>query len=339
MVLDIVKGDKLAQMHAELCKLESRCQWTTQAREHWAEEAEITAFLSARVVRHIPPPVQLGQARASLGHKFQAILHAYLLLTGSVAHVAALLQSTVSWLSDYGTEVALSRILPVGAQAVFPYLCSPDSDHVPHPAVPEPNFSIDPEVEEPEEPDFNKALACFLHTSARICTEHPAFLLLTSSAESSGRMGTRPMLHGDNCPCLQRIEDVVFDLTGSLEVPGLLHILHNCGDHLQTHLCRYAEIVTRLSKLVMLLSGKEAKQEKSSPAASLLWRDHLRHFRSTCHDKRWGTISASVLALTDEVGPIGTWMCTWTARASAMNRSWSTGNRSNCRSHPSLSSH
>lgn len=115
----------------------------------WEEELQLMAELHKGPQKMVGPTVQLGFGRATLAHKFQAIMHAFLLMSPNVAAFVELVGSVVSWTSDYGVEVGFSRILPLAVADVFPFL----QEHVDESGG-EVDFAADPPAQEETEVDF-----------------------------------------------------------------------------------------------------------------------------------------------------------------------------------------
>lgn len=90
-----------------------------------AHEEGVLNRLRQDIRRFAAPTVQLGFGRASLGHKWQVVMHALFLISSDMETLSAMVASVPSWVSDYGVEIALSRIPPISAQAVFPYMENP----------------------------------------------------------------------------------------------------------------------------------------------------------------------------------------------------------------------
>ena len=131
-----------------------------------------------------------------------------------------------------------------------------------------------------------------LHRPARL-VEEVDFSAATSEVDFNVSAGICPT-HAD------------FNASTALEVPGVLHILHNAGRHLEDHLVSFAEAVARMSALTRLLSRKETKQRlfeclfEGSAAATVLWKP-FQKWHHECHLERWGTVATCLTELDDDM--------------------------------------
>ena len=82
---------------------------------------EAATFLESAISRRACCPVALGSARASVCHKMHAQLHALRLEHASWDSVAAAVRSSVSWLTDFGTESGLCEVPPFHVSDLFPW--------------------------------------------------------------------------------------------------------------------------------------------------------------------------------------------------------------------------
>ena len=100
--------------------------------------------------------------------------------------------------------------------------------------------------------------------------------------------------------------DQEIDFTGSLDIPGLIHVLHNAGRGLETALKTYPEASHRLSKLCNILRRKESKERLHEtcfldPVAEVLWQKSLKHFSQECYSERWGKVAGAIMAMDDDL--------------------------------------
>ena len=92
------------------------------------------------------------------------------------------------------------------------------------------------------------------------------------------------------------------DLTGCVDVAGLLHVIHNCGRGLESALMCFSDASYRLSKLANLLRKPESKERLeetcfNDPVGQCLFAKGLKAFSSHCHPDRWGTVADTILAM------------------------------------------
>lgn len=88
---------------------------------------------------------------------------------------------------------------------------------------------------------------------------------------------------------------------GSVAVPGLLRILHNCFLALGNVMQHFSEAITHLKEVAKLLSHPETKERLLStcfigPLGEALFED-LKNFSGQVYEERWGTVADCVLQL------------------------------------------
>lgn len=71
---------------------------------------------------HRLPPVVLGSGKTSLVHKFCATMHAFFLETGTKLLLQRMTEEIVSMTTDLGVEFGMSRIQPLTAHTVLPWM-------------------------------------------------------------------------------------------------------------------------------------------------------------------------------------------------------------------------
>ena len=92
------------------------------------------------------------------------------------------------------------------------------------------------------------------------------------------------------------------DLSGMVDVAGLLHVIHNCGRGLESALMCFEEGSHRLEKLSNLLRKPESKERLqqtcfNDPVSAVLFAKGLKHFNSRCYVDRWGTVADSIFKM------------------------------------------
>ena len=244
----------------------------------WEDERILTQRIRGKLIRHVAPIVQIGSGRSSLAFKFQAVMHALFLLPTTHEIFADIIKSIPTWISDLGTEIGVARIKPISMQQVFPYMLDEVNDDAesmevrPPSTVGEINFAADVLEQQPRqqnEVDF---------------AEEVDFAAAPQRA---------------------KLSEIMVDVTGSLEVSGLLHIIQNAGKGLGAVLEHYDEAVHRLSKLAALLKQKETKDRLfetcfGTTVGRALWSS-IAGFDGECYVERWGTVANCVLQVTDEL--------------------------------------
>jgi hypothetical protein len=79
-------------------------------KEDSPEGQQAVAVLEASLQRRPCCPVSTGSARASVYHKMHAQLHSLRIEHNTWGQVASTIKSTVSWLTDFGTEAGLASV-------------------------------------------------------------------------------------------------------------------------------------------------------------------------------------------------------------------------------------
>ena len=192
--------------------------------------------------------------------------------------LAELSRSIPTWLSDYGTEVGFASVKPIRVKDLLPYFvgeagvtAEEEEDVVGNRGEPEVDFA---EEDEPAPPARERQ------------TE-------VDFADEAGG-GRQPE------------QDPRIDVTASLEVPGLLHIISNAGITLGSAMDYYSEAINKLTKVANILTSKGSKDRlfetcfSHSGAGRELFR-HIWPFRNKCHLERWGTVSTCISAVLGDV--------------------------------------
>lgn len=175
------------------------------------------SLLQSALQRRPCCPVSIGSARASVFHKMHAQLHSLRIEHRSWSQVAAAIQSTVSWLTDFGTEAGLANAPCFRISQLFPWVVEfehADSDL-------EGWVAGAGNLEEETTIEFQDAdsggEACSIDN---IQFDNPS----DSAPESEeGSLHDIPHRHPSLGPGVREGE-VVVDWSMCLHVPGLLHI-------------------------------------------------------------------------------------------------------------------
>ena len=83
-------------------------------------EDELAASIAQHVMQHITPCVLMGVGRGNLAITFQAIMHAFFLLSSSMERFEEVVRSVLVWCTGYGIESGIPRVRPVPLADVFP---------------------------------------------------------------------------------------------------------------------------------------------------------------------------------------------------------------------------
>ena len=95
------------------------------AEEASARERDAFELIAACVDVHLPPSVVIGSGFASLYHKYHAVIHALWLETGSASLLSQYCASIFGFTSDQGVEFGLSKVPPLRAVQVLPWMPLP----------------------------------------------------------------------------------------------------------------------------------------------------------------------------------------------------------------------
>ena len=93
------------------------------------------------------------------------------------------------------------------------------------------------------------------------------------------------------------------DLSGSLEGPDMMHIIHNATNDLENVTEGYSDTLHKLSLLCKLISNKEMKQQLlancfSEGDASAFYQE-IAEVSHTVHEKRWNTVATAIEIISD----------------------------------------
>ena len=95
----------------------------------------------------------------------------------------------------------------------------------------------------------------------------------------------------------------LIDLSGSLEGPDMMHIIHNATNDLSTVAETYPDMLHKLTLLFKLMSNKETKQQLLTNCFSQgdahAFYSQIAAVSHTVHEKRWNTIANAIELATD----------------------------------------
>ena len=91
------------------------------------------------------------------------------------------------------------------------------------------------------------------------------------------------------------------DTNASVTIGGVLHILHNCFQGLSGSLEHFSAVVDQLRQVAKLVGRPESKERSLSTCFNddlgRALSPEIRRFASLVYDKRWGTVSRSVVEM------------------------------------------
>ena len=185
-------------------------------------------------------------------------------------------QSIPAWLSDYGTEVGFASVKKILVKDLLPHFQDPEADN-----------------------KLGQAQA----TQLPVSCEHEVDFAEEPAPEPQPEVDFADL---DSDPAGPQRREPCVDVTASLEVPGLLHIISNAGISLSSAMEYYDEAIYKLTKVSNIVNSKESKDRlyetcfANCIAGRELFRP-LRAFRAKCHVERWGTVSHCVQAILADV--------------------------------------
>ena len=129
MLLSMVRRKDLAQMQHDIATLEKMRFLSLEERiQSQSKERELMLNISKGIMWHVAPLVLLGmgKGRSGLPSKFRAVVHTLMLMVGHWRPLEALIKSIHSWVSDYGTEVAIPDVEKILLSEISAYLKDPE---------------------------------------------------------------------------------------------------------------------------------------------------------------------------------------------------------------------
>ena len=159
-------------------------------------EKDIVDAMKKCFFEHTPPPVCLGSKSGNLGRRFQAMLHSLSLLCNGGAALESFMKSLVGICTDLGTESMLNRIKPIALSDTLPWTLGLPVN------VPDDEVDDDGDGDEPHEEQRRRG------------PQRPMFVEVGELDFCDGGEFMAPPA-------------AMADVTSSLGIAGMLHILHN----------------------------------------------------------------------------------------------------------------
>lgn len=274
IVYNIVKGTDFLSLFQYISELESVQGLSKEQRlRSFDKEAAIMDKIRNAIQWHVAPLVSLGQGHGSLALKFRAILHAFGLLSHDRDILAQLLRSVVSWHSDYGTEIGIARIAPVPIEQVLPYI-----------------HQTAPKVKQEQRPTLVKE---------EMFDEGPEIKLEFGSARAEDDFGQEQPAVDSAAAAVA--EAPLADVSGCLEVPGMMHVCHNATNGLRKSLGHLEEVLMKHKKLARMLRVKETKDRVLAacfaPGLGLGFASEIRRFHAEVYFERWHNVANCITCI------------------------------------------
>ena len=173
VIFNLVRDTRLNAIHSCITQLDYLSRRPRSERIRlWQEEAALMRRIHSMITRHKAPSVQLPFGKENLKIKFQTTMHAFYLLSPSVAEFCELVGSAPWWVSDQGTEIGLARVQPVPVKEVFPYMDV--GVNFPVDAFGEVDFTSDSQLPGPANEDFKIDLTDSLEFNGTLHAVHNA---------------------------------------------------------------------------------------------------------------------------------------------------------------------
>ena len=277
--------------------------------EAMAYESELMNSIRQGIKTHALPATLIGFGASSFPAKLATLVHACRLDHFTNRSLSTWFKEIAATMSDMGTERLLSQLQPVPAEAVCPYFDDFSKDDIslllrqsgyraePGENLADVHLQGDPDIfDDPDQ--FQDA-----HGNEALHVAEPeddAFEVVTASPEEDAGIGGA-----------QEHDDLVFedvdqdatdlDITGSLDVPGLHHLIDNATDGLSDAMPNYDESIKRARNVCKLVRKKNTQpkllQRCFSHDIGPQLQPALKRFKGHIHQGRWGIVAFCISEL------------------------------------------
>lgn len=241
-------------------------------------------------------PTGLGSGRSSVKHKVHALCHSVRLTCTTWEEVAQLLNSTVTWTGDLGTESRIN-LYRGNLRSMFgdwvDVAAAPhgNGDNVPADGI---NFAFhgDDGIEEAGDDiafDFAEDIG-------------PPVVAAAAPLEAvdvAGHVAERPLGQSDYDIGGDDVFEI--DLTPSVYIAGVLHVIHNIAAGLPEVLPWWKTFILQLTHVTRLLTNKFSRDRLLETCFTNLparaHRDRFRTFTAAVYEGRWASSLEAVVAL------------------------------------------
>jgi len=236
---------------------------------------EATARLATDLIIFPAVPTGVGSGCASFKHKLHAIAHSLRLTSPSWSGVSSLLSATCTWTGDLGTESRLCLFKGSLLDLFGQWPRQADED------------------DEGEGDGIGAVLPFAFEADEGVLEEGEVADFAFEPVEDEPER-IAPMMP-------QQAHPYDIDGTGSIYIPGMLHIVSNITKDLKAALVGFDDHVSRLSAVCRLLSRKWTRRRflascmRSAEAAPFVYL--FTGFSEHVHEDRWGTVLSATSAL------------------------------------------
>lgn len=244
-------------------------------------------------------PAGVGSGCGSLRHKLHALLHSLRLEAPSWRAAIELLNSTVTWTGDLGTESGIVKHCESARNLVGPWVVEDDMRADEHEV--EFVFDDDPVAFADRDQDRGVDEAGFDFEDLVAVAGAP-----DGASESHGENEQR-----DDGPVPEYprgLDPYELNFTKSVYIPGMLHIVSNATNDLGKLMQWWSVYVMWLTQVCRLLSRKWLRKRffatcLSSPDAAM-HQETFKGFNAHVHTGRWGSVLSAVAELLRVQAPL-----------------------------------
>ena len=266
------------------------------------------ATLTSLLVLVQGTPVGCGSGRCDVRYKVHGLTHSQRTQSCSWLSTTRAINSTFSYTGDMGTESRLNFCRVKLTDLFGTWIAGGDRVDV---------FNIEPEPQgdrqgEPEAREIDEHPDEFIIESE---DQRNEFHIEPEGAEAAEEQPIadedrqRDLGAGAGCRGAEEgVDSLYIDLTSTLYIAGLLHIVHNCTKDLAIVLLYWEWFTDHLRQLCRLLHKKWARQRLLETCFSApphcYRRDDYAHFTAGVYEGRWASVSnatAKVLLLEDSL--------------------------------------
>ena len=258
------------------------CEPTTTSEEKSVIVAKLEPLLA--VSQGVPTAV--GSGRQALHNKVHAVAHSVRLVSPSWQAAAALLNTTMTWTGDNGVESGFWLFKMSMRQLFGPWVVDAD-------------VSMNGDPNQPPE-DLLAAAEGDHGVGQQFDFDEP---LVANGFEFDDPDDPEPEQVAAAAIDTNGADPYMVDMTNSIFIPGLLHILHNTTSDLQVPLHYWPTFIEELRQVTRMLSRRWSKARLLETCFALppqsFRKSEIASFRAPVYEGRWGSIWKSIGDLLD----------------------------------------
>ena len=264
----------------------------------------------------------IGSAKASLIRKVQALCHSQRLTTMSWEHVARLMNSTVSWTGDLGTESGMWRFSNHLANVFGPWIADKRGFHArdldQHDFHCDFDFNVSrsaPELISERQPDgddkddMDEPMFEFKSGASGGCGDVEAEprdiptpeIMTPVESDVDESAASAPAAWAQHSGDFELpMDPLMLDMRNSIFIPGVLHVIHNMTEKLSEsldHYDRYLEYLKHVCRLLSRRWSKDRLKENCFKNHLKVYEPLLEQFNAEVYEGRWGSVLHAVSEL------------------------------------------